>query len=159
MQVTNFVPVACAAIGRLLCVRSAGPKQAVGEASSSADLTSLLSPGAVCVQWIWGDFHGIGARGSSTPATTYVVDDDDGEETAAGLYPARTAFILLGPGQSDGADEKEGQKGQPSGGELDPTISVARVLAKSADGLRRRASQLKVLTIGFIDLLQSSALD
>ncbi|CAM9247652.1 unnamed protein product, partial [Ectocarpus fasciculatus] len=119
--------------------------EAVGEASSSADVASLLAPGEVCVQWIWGDFHGIGARGSSTAGTTIVVADDDGCKTGAGLFPARTAFILLGPGQSNAVDEKEGKTGPPGGGELGPSISVARVLASSADGLRRRASQLKVL--------------
>lgn len=155
----KYTPAAYAAIGQLLCARSAGPKQTVGEASSSADVASVLSPSVVCVQWIWGDFHGIGARGSSTAGTTLGGADNDGDQTVAGLYPARTAFILLGPGQSNAADEKAGQKGPPSGSEFGPSILVARLLASSADGLRRRASQLKVLNTGFNDLLQRSTLD
>ncbi|CAM9264371.1 unnamed protein product [Ectocarpus sp. 12 AP-2014] len=119
--------------------------ETVGEASSSADVTSVFSPAVVCVQWIWGDFRGIGARGSSTAGTTLVGADDFGDQTVTGLYPARTAFILLGPGQPKAADEKAGQEGPPSGSEFGPSILVARVLASSADGLRRRASQLKAL--------------
>ncbi|CAM9209213.1 unnamed protein product [Ectocarpus sp. 4 AP-2014] len=119
--------------------------ESVGEASSSADVASVLSPAVICVQWIWGDFHGIRARGSSTAGTTLVGADDDGDQTVTGLYSARTAFILLGPGQPNAADEEAGQKGPPSGSEFGPSILVARVLASSADGLRRRASQLKAL--------------
>ncbi|CAB1113909.1 unnamed protein product [Ectocarpus sp. CCAP 1310/34] len=119
--------------------------ETVGEASSSADVASVLSPAVICVQWIWGDFHGIGARGSSTAGSTLVGADDDGDQTVTGLYPARTAFILLGPGQPNAADEKTGQKGPLSGSEFGPSILVARVLSSSADGLRRRASQLKAL--------------
>lgn len=97
-----------------------------------------LSPGTVCVQWIWGDLGDGGCDGGNHFAvgTGKRAEHAEGDGWD-GLYPARTAFVLLGaPPVRDGEDGD----GDSSG----PTMTVSRVLASKVDGLRRRASQLKV---------------
>lgn len=70
-------------------------------------------------------------------------DDDEEGGTETGLYPTRTAFILLGPNLPAG--DGEGTPGDAGGADASyPSITSSRVLAVRADGLRRRASQLKV---------------
>ena len=93
-----------------------------------------LSSGTVCVQWIWAD---TGAHDGSNHLAVRADIDTEGDELG-GLYPARTAFVLLGPPPA--ADDGEDGGGRSSG----PSITVSRVLASRVDALRRRASQLKV---------------
>lgn len=99
---------------------------------------SSLPPGIVCVQWIWAGRGGFGCAGGDrlTFGTNIGGVGNPGNELN-GLYPERTAFILLGsPPATNGED---GGSGRPS-----PSIIVSRVLASRVDGLKRRASQLKV---------------
>lgn len=60
-----------------------------------------------------------------------------------GLYPARTVFVLLGspPAAAGEGDEDGGRSG--------PSMTVSLVLASAVDGLRRRASQLKVTCVPY----------
>lgn len=96
-----------------------------------------LPPGTVCVQWIWTDVDGSDCAGSNCFAPG--VDDREGDRAdnqLNGLFPARAAFILLGPPLAAGGGDGERSSG--------PSITTSHVPASSVDGLRRRASQLKV---------------
>lgn len=66
---------------------------------------------------------------------------DSTKEIGQGLYPSRTAVVLLGPEANSGGhdtsmDDKEGS--------TKPYMVTTKVHAHEAEELRRRASQLKV---------------
>lgn len=116
-----------------------GPTNTTAGGIKQAVSGSTLPPGTVCVQWTWADVGGSGCavnnRFASDAANTEGTREDD--EGLDELYPARTAFVLLGPPPT--ADDGNGD-----GGRSGPSIIVTHVIASKVDGLRRRASQLKV---------------
>ncbi|CAM9135050.1 unnamed protein product [Scytosiphon promiscuus] len=124
-----------------------------------------LAPGTVCVQWIWGDHSFHPSDGSATSnchprsingggASALCVDKTKcctDEQQVVGLYPARTAFILLAPDPPavDGEGQQESAGDGGDGNSSHPPIRLVRMLATEADSLRRRASQLKILLTAF----------
>lgn len=115
------------------------------------EVTAPCDSGTVCVQWAWDDAKinsiSTSRRGRTDSRPVLGVDtgsDDHEGGIATGLYPTRTAFILLGRPLPTG-DGEGPPGGVGGGGDVScPSITVSRVLAVSADGLKRRASQLKV---------------
>lgn len=92
------------------------------------------------MQWIWGDVGGSTGGGDRLVICGGNSADDKGCGESDGLYSIRTAFVLLGPSPPATGDGD----GNSDGGRSDPSINVSRVLASRVDGMRRRASQLKV---------------
>lgn len=66
---------------------------------------------------------------------------DSTKEIVQGLYPSRTALVLLGPGANSGGN---GTSMGDKEGSTKPYMATTTVHAREAEELRRRASQLKV---------------
>lgn len=103
------------------------------------------------MQWAWDDTENsrkVSANSRPALGMDNATDDHgEGGTVVTGLFPTRTAVILLGPPLPAG--DGEGTPGGAGGGDNAsyPSITSSRVLAVRADGLRRRASQLKVPNI------------
>lgn len=150
-----------AAPGRLYSIARSIQQTSATSGKSSTEIAAPCPPGTVCVQWAWDDTEtssssSNSARGSTSRPPVLGVDNvSDGEGDniiMTGLFPTRTAFILLGPPRP--AEDSEGPPGgAEDGGVSCPSITLSRMLARRAHGLRRRASQLKV-RITFQDEVQ-----
>lgn len=139
-------------------------QETAGHGEPSTGAATDLGTGTVCVQWVWGDdflhppdipavLNGDQSSSNGGGSSSFGVDKKtertDGQEEV-GLYPARTAFILLASAPLSSSEEGQEKSPVGDGGGGDdgqgslPSVNFVRMLASEADQLRRRASQLKV---------------